>query len=90
MVSGFYDIFKRNERGIPVWVEAAKDPDTAKARIIELCQASPGQYLVFHSRTGRMITAGTLVSSSEHRAPERQSKDLAKRLSDSKMYSSID
>jgi hypothetical protein len=88
MVSGFYDIFKRNEREIPVWVGGGEGPHTAKARIIELCQT--GQYLVFHSRTGRMITAGTLVSSSEHRAPERQSKDLAKRLSDSEMYSSID
>jgi hypothetical protein len=80
MVSGFYDIFKRNERGIPVWVETAKDPDSAKARIIELCQTSPGQYLVFHSRTGRMITTGTLVSSSEHRALERKRKDSGETL----------
>lgn len=75
MVSGFYDIFKRNERGIPVWVDTAKDAESARARIIELSQASPGQYLVFHSRTGRMITTGTLVSSPEHRAPEGQRKD---------------
>ena len=80
MVSGFYDIFKRNERGIPVWVDTAKDAESAKARVIELCRASPGQYLVFHSRTGRMITTATLVSSSEHRRPDRQGNESGETL----------
>ena len=68
MVSGFYDIFKRNEQGTPVWVDKALDLRSAKARIIQLSRIAPGQYLVVHSLTGRTIIAGTIVASSESQA----------------------
>lgn len=64
MASGFYDIFKRDEHGMPVWVDKAADLDTARARIIQLSNVAPGQYLVIHSRTGRVIAAGAVVTSS--------------------------
>ncbi len=43
-----YDIFKRDDRGTPVWVEAAVDLENAKSRILELSAHAPGQYVVFN------------------------------------------
>lgn len=61
----FYDIFKRNEQGTPVWMDKAPDLRSAKARIIQLSRVAPGQYLVIHSLTGRTISAGTIVASTD-------------------------
>lgn len=61
----FYDIFRRNEQGTPVWVDKATDLSSAKARIIQLSRVAPGQYLVIHSLTGRTITGGTIVASAD-------------------------
>jgi len=36
MVSLYFNIFKRDASGAPVWVEAVHDLDNAKGRIIEL------------------------------------------------------
>ena len=63
MVSLYYNIFKRDASGAPVWVEAVCDLDTAKGRIIELSAESPGQYVVFSQRSGRMVSSGTIVAS---------------------------
>ena len=67
MVSFDYNIFKRDASGTPVWVEAVRDLETAKGRIIELSAESPGQYGVF-SQSGRMVSAGTIVASSAARS----------------------
>jgi hypothetical protein len=72
MVSGFYDIFKRNEREIPVWVGGGEGPHTAKARIIELCQT--GQYLVFPFADGaddHRGNAGEQLGASSARAAKQ-------------------
>ena len=63
MVSLYYNIFKRDASGAPVWVEAVHDLDTAKGRIIELSAESPGQYVVFSQRSGRVVSSGTIVAS---------------------------
>lgn len=63
MVSLHYNIFKRDASGVPIWVEAVCDLDTAKGRTIELSAESPGQYLVFSERSGRMVSSGTSVAS---------------------------
>jgi hypothetical protein len=73
MVSGFYDIFKRNENGIPVWVDKAVDLKSAKARILQLSRIAPGQYLVVHSLTGRTITTPTILTSSDPQVPTTNS-----------------
>ena len=73
MVTQSYDIFRRDTRG-EVWVEAARDLETAKSRIIELSAATPGQYVVFSQRSGRMVGSGTVVASSTARATSKESR----------------
>jgi hypothetical protein len=63
-----YDIFKRDEGGVPVWVAAVRDPETARSRIRELSAEAPGQYLVISQRTGRLVSSGTIVASPAARA----------------------
>jgi hypothetical protein len=63
-----YDIFRRGTAGDKVWVEAARDLESAKSRIIELSAEHPGQYVVFNQRSGRMVSSGTVVASPAARA----------------------
>ena len=68
MIAQPYDIFRRGAAGDHVWVEAVRDLETAKTRIIELSAETPGQYVVFKQRSGRMVSSGTVVASSTARA----------------------
>jgi hypothetical protein len=63
MIAQPYDIFRRGATGDHVWVEAVRDLETAKSRIIELSAEIPGQYVVFNQRSGRMVSSGTVVAS---------------------------
>lgn len=65
-----YDIFRRDEAGDPVWIEAVADLETAKGRIIELSSAAPGQYVVFNHSSGQMVSSGTVIASPAARATE--------------------
>jgi hypothetical protein len=75
MVSPSYDIFRRGAAGDHVWVEAARDLESARSRIIELSAERPGQYVVFNQRSGRMVSSGTVVASPAARA---RASDLQK------------
>jgi len=77
MVSFYYNIFKRDASGAPVWVEAVHDLDTAKGRIIELSAESPGQYVVFSQRSGRVVSSGTIVASPAARSAHNAMKNPA-------------
>ena len=77
MVSLYYNIFKRDASGAPVWVEAIHDLETAKGRIIELSAESPGQYVVFSQRSGRMVSSGTIVASPAARSAHNAMKNSA-------------
>jgi hypothetical protein len=72
MPSQSYDIFRRDAGGDPVWVEAARDVETAKSRIIELSASAPGTYVVFSQRSGRMVSSGTVVASPAARATDKE------------------
>jgi len=75
MVTQSYDIFRRDQGG-EVWVEAVRDLETAKGRIIELAANRPGQYVVLSHRSGRMVGSGTVVASPAARAcKERQESE---------------
>ena len=65
-----YDIFKRDETGDPVWIEAVSDLETAKCRIIELSSVAPGRYVVFNHSNGRMVSSGTVIASPAARVTE--------------------
>ena len=75
MPSPSYDIFRRDSGG-EVWVEAVRDLDTAKSRLIELAAEAPGQYVIFNQRSGRMVSSGTVVSSPAARATARDTEKL--------------
>jgi hypothetical protein len=76
MPSQSYDIFRRDAAGgDPVWVEAARDLETAKSRIIELSASAPGTYAVFSQRSGRMVSSGTVVASPAARAAGKERLD---------------
>jgi hypothetical protein len=73
MPSPSYDIFKRDTRG-EVWVEAVRDLETAKSRLIELAAEAPGQYVIFNQRSGRMVSSGTVVASPAARATNKETE----------------
>jgi hypothetical protein len=62
MLAQSYDIFRR-DAGAQVWVEAARDLESAKSRVIELAAEEPGQYVVVNQRSGRMVSSGTVLAS---------------------------
>jgi hypothetical protein len=62
MIAQSYDIFRRDPGG-EIWVEAVRDLETAKTRVIELAAEEPGQYVVFSQRSGRMVSSGTVLAS---------------------------
>jgi hypothetical protein len=50
-----YDILRRDAHGIPIWLEAVASLEIAKARIFELAQHLPGEYIIFHSATSEIV-----------------------------------
>jgi hypothetical protein len=52
-----FDIFLRLPDGKPLWVEAVDGFEKAKVHVEELVQASPGDYFIFDSKTGRILQA---------------------------------
>jgi hypothetical protein len=50
-----YDIFRKDLLGTPVWMEAVEDIETAKLRMKELVERSPGEYFVFSQETDEII-----------------------------------
>jgi hypothetical protein len=49
------DILRRERDGSFIWMEAAQDLQTAKARLEELVAAAPGEYFVFDQRTQEIV-----------------------------------
>ena len=50
-----HDILRRDTRGTLIWVEAATSIETAKARILHLAERFPGEYVVFHQATAKIV-----------------------------------
>jgi hypothetical protein len=57
------DIFKKDQSGIPVWVDAATDLEAARHRLNQLASALPGEYFAFHQRTQRIVEIVVRVGS---------------------------
>jgi hypothetical protein len=49
------DIFRKDARGNPVWVDAAGNLEKARIRLAELAAVLPGEYFVFDQRTRKVI-----------------------------------
>jgi hypothetical protein len=83
MLAQSFDIFRRDSGGDPVWVEAARDLETAKRRIIELSASAPGQYVVFSQLSGRMVSSGTIVASPAARTTRKEWNNSSSGCADS-------
>jgi len=81
MLTPSYDIFRRDPGG-QIWVEAVRDLETAKGRIIELAADTPGQYVVFSHRSGRMVSSGTVVASPAARATSKETRKSDRNTAD--------
>lgn len=59
MKAAFYDIFRKDLLGTPVWMESAQDVETARVRLMEMAERSPGQYFVFSQETQEIVSETT-------------------------------
>ncbi len=50
-----FDIFRKDLLGTPVWMETVEDIETAKCRVRELADRSPGEYFVFSRETEEIV-----------------------------------
>ena len=50
-----FDIFKKDTRGNPVWLDAVADLQTARLRLSQLASVLPGEYFVFDPRTHQIV-----------------------------------
>ncbi len=51
-----YDIFRKDLLGTPVWMEAVDNIETAKLRMMELADRSPGEYFVFCQESHEIVS----------------------------------
>ena len=51
------DIFKKDARGNPIWVDVVGDLETARVRVAQFAATLPGEYFVFDQRTNRVMRA---------------------------------
>jgi hypothetical protein len=54
-----FDLFKKDLLGTPLWIEAAQDLETAKARMSELAVCSPAEYFVFSQESQSIVSSTT-------------------------------
>jgi len=55
MTTPHLDIFKKDARGNPIWLDAVADLETAQRRLEELAATFPGQYFAFDQITRRVV-----------------------------------
>ena len=51
-----FDIFRFDTSNEMLWIEALADLEMAEARVGELMQAKPCEYLIFSQKTGHKIS----------------------------------
>jgi hypothetical protein len=55
MTSPCLDIFKKDRRGNPIWVDAVGDLENARLRLSQLSSIAPGEYFVFDQRNHEIV-----------------------------------
>jgi hypothetical protein len=50
-----YDILKKDGLRGPSWIEAVGDLEQAKDRARKLAAITPGEYIVFNHKTGKIV-----------------------------------
>lgn len=56
MKADAYDIFRKDLLGTPVWMEATRDLETAKLRLVAMAGCSPGEYFIFSQETQEIVS----------------------------------
>lgn len=51
------DIFRKDVRGNPVWIDTAQDLDDARHRLSQLAQGLPGEYFVYDQRIQSIVAS---------------------------------
>jgi hypothetical protein len=62
-----FDIFKKDQGGNPVWVDAVTDLEAARHRLNQLASALAGEYFAFDQRTHKIVEIVAGVSSEAQR-----------------------
>jgi hypothetical protein len=59
------DIFRKDVRGNPVWLDCVSDVQTARSRLSQLASLIPGEYFAFDQRTRQIILSLVRLASDE-------------------------
>lgn len=52
-----FDIFKKLPDGQPVWIKAVESLEEAKRQLMQIAAHTPGDYFIFNTGNGQVITA---------------------------------
>jgi hypothetical protein len=57
MPSPSLDIFKKDEQGNPIWLDAVADLETARLRLSQCASALPGEYFAFEQGSQEIVAS---------------------------------
>jgi hypothetical protein len=53
-----FDLFMKLSDGHPIWIKAVEGLEEAKGELQQMAVAAPGDYFIFDTTNGRIISAG--------------------------------
>jgi hypothetical protein len=56
-MSAKFDIFRRLPDGQPIWIKAVESLEEARHQLKQIAAISPGDYFIFNTGNGQVITA---------------------------------
>jgi hypothetical protein len=66
MPSPALDIFNKDRRGDPVWLEAVGDLENARLRLSQLASVIPGEYFAFDQNAHQIVASVVRSDSDRH------------------------
>jgi hypothetical protein len=57
MMPASFDLFRKDARGAPVWLDSTADFETAWLRLTQLASVLPGEYFAFDQTTHRIVVS---------------------------------
>lgn len=57
MLASGFDLFRKDVHGDPIWIDSATDLSTARLRLTELAEISPGEYFIFDQVSRRIVVS---------------------------------
>lgn len=53
-----YDIFKKLPDGPPLWIKAVEGLEQARGELAQIAKSIPGEYFLFDTRIGAVVSNG--------------------------------